>query len=104
MDPALQEVGEANVPLKVTVLKPCALPKFNPAILTGVPTAPELGERLLMLGAGTTVNATPLLLTPLAWTTTLPVVAPDGTGAVIELSLQFAAVANAPLKLTVLEP
>jgi hypothetical protein len=47
------------------------------------PTAPLLGVRLVMLGAGVTVKETPLLATPpAAVTTTLPVVAPVGTVAV----------------------
>ncbi|PYU04641.1 MAG: hypothetical protein DMG33_13385 [Acidobacteria bacterium] len=49
----LQLVGVAVVPLKLTVLVPCVAPKFVPAIVTAVPTGPEVGERLVMLGAGT---------------------------------------------------
>jgi len=41
----------ADVPLKVTVLVPCAVPKFVPAIVTAFPTCPEVGVRLVMLGA-----------------------------------------------------
>src|SRR5216683_811868 len=87
MDVELQLVTVANSPLKLTVLDPCVVPKFVPAIVTDVPTGPELGERLVMAGAATTVNATPLLLTPLVCTTTFPVVAPAGTDAMIELAL-----------------
>jgi hypothetical protein len=47
---ALQLVGVAAVPLNVTVLVPCVAPKFVPAIVTAVPTHPELGDRLAMLG------------------------------------------------------
>ena len=79
-------------------------PKLLPLIVTDAPTAPEVGERLLMLGAGTTANETPLLLTPLACTTTFPVVAPEGTGATIAVALQLVGVASVPLKLTVLVP
>ena len=104
MDVALQAVGVANVPLKLTVLEVCVLPKFIPLIVTEAPTGPELGDRLVILGAGTTVNETPLLLTPLACTTTFPVVAPEGTGATIEVALQLVGVASVPLKLTVLVP
>ncbi len=57
-----------------------------------------------MLGAGTTVNDTPLLFTPLAFTTTFPVVAPAGTGVTIEVALQLVAVAVVPLNFTVLVP
>src|SRR5260370_20729848 len=69
--------------------------------VTGVQTC---GVRILILGAGTPVNATPLLFTPLALTTTLPVVAPLGTGATIDVALQLVGVAAVPLHLTVLEP
>ena len=47
---ALQLVGVAAVPLNVTVLDPWVAPKFAPVIVTGVPTGPEVGLRLLMLG------------------------------------------------------
>jgi hypothetical protein len=52
---ALQLLGVAGVPLNVTVLVPCAGPKFVPAIITDVPTAPEVGERLVTLGDPSTV-------------------------------------------------
>ncbi len=102
---ALQLVGVAAVPLNVTVLVPCVAPKFVPVIVTDVPTAPEVGERLVMLGAPTTVNEEPLLFTPLAFTTTLPVVAPVGTVATIDVAPQLViAVAAVPLNATVLVP
>ena len=41
-----QVVAVAAVPLKVTVLLPCVAPKFVPVIVTGVPTAPEVGLRV----------------------------------------------------------
>jgi hypothetical protein len=56
----------AVVPLKVNVLEPCVVPKFVPVIVTEAPTAPVIGDRLVMFGVGSTVNATPLLSTPLA--------------------------------------
>jgi hypothetical protein len=68
------------------------------------PTAAELGEIVLMLGAETTVNETPLLATLLTVTTTLPVVAPLGTGATIEVALQLVGVDVIPLNLTMLVP
>jgi hypothetical protein len=40
----------AFVPLNVTVLEPCDDPKFEPEIVTPVPTGPELGLRLEMFG------------------------------------------------------
>lgn len=60
---ALQFVGVAVVPLNLTVLVPCVAPKFAPAIVTDVPTEPEGGLRVVILGAGmVTVKATALLL------------------------------------------
>src|SRR5439155_6515725 len=98
MLPALQVVGVANMPLKVTLPEPCVVPKFEPVMVTDVPTCPEGGERLLILGAGTTVKLTPLLATPpAAVTTTLPVVAPLGTEAAMLVALQFVTVACVPL-------
>ena len=46
----LQLVVGAGVPLKVTVPVPGEDPKFVPVIVTGVPTAPEVGDRLVMVG------------------------------------------------------
>jgi len=49
---ALQLDGVAAVPLNVTVLVPWAEPKFAPEIVTDVPTAPNVGLRLAILGPG----------------------------------------------------
>jgi hypothetical protein len=98
---ALQLLIVAVVPLKVTLPLPCVGPKFDPLIVTAAPTIPEVGTRLLMLGAAVTVNVTPLLATPpAAVTTTFPVVAPVGTVATIWLALQLVMVAVVPLKVT----
>jgi hypothetical protein len=48
---ALQLVGVPAFPLNVTVLVPCEDPKFVPAIVTAVPTAPDVGLSTVMLGA-----------------------------------------------------
>ena len=101
---ALQLVGAAVVPLNVTVLEPCVAPKFVPLMVITVPTAPEVGDRLLMLGVATTVNVTPLLASPPTVTTTLPVVAPAGTGTAIEDDRHRVGVAAVPLNFTVLDP
>lgn len=70
-----------------------------------VPTGPEVGFRVEMLGPGeVTVKGTPLLATVPTVTTTLPVVAPLGTGTVILVSLQFVGVPAIPLNVTVPEP
>src|SRR5260370_4044853 len=95
----------AVVPLNFTVLVPCVAPKFAPAIVTDAPTNPDVGFRLVMLGAGTvTVKLTPLLATPPTVTTTFPVVAPAVTVALMLVPLQAVGVAATPLSLTVLVP
>jgi hypothetical protein len=101
---SLQLAGEAAVPLNLTVLVPCVAPKLVPVIVTVSPTMPEVGDRLVMLGVGRTVKLFPLLSTPLARTTTFPVVAPEGTGALMLVALQLVGVAEVPLNLTVLLP
>jgi hypothetical protein len=101
---ALQLVGVAVVPLNLTVPLPWLDPKLVPVIVTEAPTAPDVGERLVMCGAGTTVKFTPLLDLFETVTTTLPVVAPVGTVATMLVALQLAAVAVVPLNLTVLVP
>src|SRR5437763_10671882 len=58
-----------------------SLARLVPVIVTGVPTGPDVGDRLVIVGTGgaVTVNVTPLLICPpLAVTTTGPVVAPIG--------------------------
>ena len=102
---ALQLDAVAAIPLKVTVLVPWAVPKFVPVIATEVPTAPEFGFKLVIVGAGTvTVKLTPLLAKLPTVTTTPPLVAPVGTVAVMLVALQFVAVAAVPLKVTALVP
>lgn len=101
---SLQPVGVAAVPLNLTLLVPCAAPKFVPVIVTGSPGEPEVGERLLMVGVGSTVKALPLLATPETVTTTFPVVAPAGTGTLILVALQVLGVEVVPLNFTVLVP
>lgn len=52
----------AAVPLNVTVLEPSVGPKLVPVINTEEPTGPEVGLKLVILGAGfVTVKATALL-------------------------------------------
>lgn len=70
-----------------------------------MPGAPEVVERVVMLGATATVNGEPLLASPSIVTTTLPVVAPVGTAATIEFAVQVEIdVAVEPLNVTVLGP
>ena len=52
-----QLVGVPTMPLKVTVLVPCVAPKLVPVRVTGVPTGPLTGARLVMLGGGLAENA-----------------------------------------------
>jgi hypothetical protein len=99
----LQLFGVAFTPLNVTVLVPCVEPKLDPVMVTEVPTGPDGGDKLEMLGTGT-VNVTGLLGAPPAVTTTGPLPAPAGTGTTILVPLQLVGVAGIPLKVTVLEP
>src|SRR5258708_8077856 len=102
---ALQFIGVAAVPLNFTVLVPCVAPKFAPLIVTDAPTNPEVGFRLVILGAETvTVKFTPLLAAPPTVTTTLPVAPPAGTRTTMLVALQLVRVAAIPLNFTVLVP
>ena len=74
-----------------------------PVIVTDVPEEPDVVDKLEMLGF-VGVNEMPLLSTPLTRTTTLPVVAPEGTLAKIAVLVQINASAVVPLNLTVLLP
>jgi len=76
-------------------------------MVTEVPTGPEVGLKLVMLGAGMTVKTTPLLATPPTVTTTFPDEAPAGTCAMMLPVLQDAGAidpADVPLKVTALVP
>jgi hypothetical protein len=48
-----QFVAVAALPLNWTVLLPCVGPKFAPVIVTTAPTAPVMGDRLVIVGAAT---------------------------------------------------
>jgi hypothetical protein len=95
------EMVAASVP-NFTPPLPCVEPKFDPVIVITEPTAPVFGARLVMLGAGVSVNVDPLLACPPTVTTTGPLVAPVGTGAVMDVALHAVGVEAIPLKLTVL--
>jgi hypothetical protein len=101
---AFQLVGAAGVPLNVIELVPWVAPKFAPVMVIGVPTEPDVGFRLVMLGGTVTVKLTPLLACAPTVTTTLPVVAPAGTGTVMLVALQAVGVPVVPLNVTVLVP
>jgi hypothetical protein len=96
-----QLVGVAVVPLNVIVLVPFVAPKFVPVTVTDVPTGPVVGFTVVMLGGTVTVKLTPLLATLFTVTTTLPVVAPAGTGTVILVFDHVVALASVPLNRTV---
>jgi hypothetical protein len=99
----LQEVTEAGVPLTVTPPVPLEAPKPSPPRITADPMAPLPGVAASMRGS--TVNAAPLLVTPVTVTTTLPVVAENGTLARIVPSLhEFTVAAIVPLNVTLLLP
>jgi hypothetical protein len=106
MPVAAQLVGVAVVPLNVTVLVPFVDPKFDPVIVTAVPTAPLAGDRLVMLGAAALVivNVIALLAMPPTVTSTFPVVAPAGAGTAMLLADHVDGVAAVPLNVTVLVP
>lgn len=99
-----QLVAVAVVPLNFMMLVPCVDPKLVPVIVIPEPIVPDDADRLTMLGVGSTVKLLPLLFTPLANTTTLPVVAPFGTVTAMVVAFQFATVAAVPLNFTVPVP
>jgi len=101
---APQLVTVAVVPLNLTVLLPCVDPKFDPEIVMEAPTAPDVGDKLLILGVANTVKLLPLLAVPETVTTTLPVAAPLGTVTTILVEPQLVTVAVVPLNFTVLLP
>jgi hypothetical protein len=100
---ALQLEAVAGTPLNVTVLVPWVAPKFAPLIVTREPVVPDAGDRLVMIGFELTVKLSPLLTTPDSVITTLPVVAPVGTGTTMLVEPQLEGVASVPLNVTVLE-
>jgi hypothetical protein len=101
MLPDVQVVIVVAVPLPNFTVPPVEGPRFDPLIVTTDPTAPLLILSEEMLGAGVTVNVTPVLACPPTVTTTRPVVAPLGTGAVMLLAPQAVALDDVPLKVTV---
>lgn len=99
-----QAVGAPGTPLNVTVLVPCAEPKFVPVIVMDCPTVAEETDRLVILGTGSTVNGKPFELPFEVVITTFPLVAPFGTGTATFVPFQPVGVAAVPLKVTVLVP
>lgn len=101
---ALQDDTAALVPLNRTLLVPWVAPKLEPAIVTEVPTAPEVGDRAVMTGGGKTKNSKPLLEIPDTVTTTFPLLAPFGAMAEMLVALQLVTAAGVPLKVTLFVP
>src|SRR3954454_15376563 len=73
-------------------------------MVTAVPTGPLDGATVVMLGATRTVYGSALLASPLTVTTTLPLLAPAGTGTTMLLADQLLGVAATPLKVSELVP
>lgn len=97
---ALCTVKVAETPLKRTAVAPV---KFVPLIWTEVPTGPLVGLNDVIVGAPVvvTVKFVELVAVPSGLVTAIvPVVAPDGTVAVIFCALSIVNVADAPLKVT----
>jgi len=96
-----QEVTVATLSLNLATFDADAGPKRAPEIATTVPARPDAGDTPVMTGASVTVKGKPLVTIPLALTTTLPVVAPEGTTTVMDVAVQLFAAACVPLKVTV---
>jgi hypothetical protein len=85
---ATQLVGVAAVPLNVTVLVPCDAPKFTPVTVTEVPTGPDSGLRLLMVGGAIPVPLSGIAsgtISMLSGMLTAPVRLPAAAGANVTL-------------------
>jgi hypothetical protein len=92
----------ATVPLKETTLLAGVVLKFVPVIITVAPTAPLVGLNEVNVGVGKTVKLLALTKSsPAVDIVIVPVVAPVGTMAVIEVVFEAVTVAATPLKLTI---
>ena len=102
------EVAEARVtvaaatPLKVTEVAPV---RFVPVMTTLVPTIPEAGVKLVIVGAGITVKeAAPAVVPSPLVTLIFPLVAPAGTVALSCVSETMVNAAATPLNVTAVVP
>jgi len=101
----LQLVGRIPIPPNWIALPPWFAPKLFPLIVTLVPTTPEEGDKLVIVGPFEfTAKFSPALERPPTVTTTFPVVAPVGTLATICVADQLIGVAPVPLNVTALLP
>lgn len=98
----LQERMVPTPPLKLT--DPFVVPNPEPAIVKVVPVVAEFGLIEVMFKVELTVKVVPLLATLPAVTMMFPVVAPEGTGRTIWLSLQLVGLPAVPLKVIVAPP
>jgi hypothetical protein len=95
---AVVAVGVAEVPLNLTAVAPVRL---VPVIVTAVPTMPEVGVKLVIVGAATTVKLVADVAVPTGVVTAIvPVVAPVGTFARMRVAELDVIVAAMPLNLT----
>jgi hypothetical protein len=99
---SVQEFTEAEIPLNWTWLLWLAAPNPLPATVMVPPIGAAGGVRLVITGR--TVKFMPLLDSPDTVTTTLPVVAPLGTGTLMLVALQLVGAAVVPLNVTPLAP
>jgi len=92
----VNDVTTAGMPLNVTTGVPI---KLVPVMVTFVPTAAPVGEKLEMVGEGRTSKFELLVtVTPLVFTDIGPSIAPEGTVAVMLFAEFSVAVAVLPLK------
>ena len=104
-DVAVLAVTIDVVPLNATVLLAAVVLKFVPVMVTVVPTGPEAGVKVVMVGSGAVTVKSEVVCTVIQLFTVteiFPVVAPDGTVAVILEAVAAVTLATVPLKLTTL--
>lgn len=76
---SLQLVIPNGAPLSETVLDNCPEPKLVPVIVTEAPNSPDVGFKVVMVGAGILKFALLLVTPPTLTTTTFVPVKPAGT-------------------------
>jgi hypothetical protein len=102
IDVAVTVPRVAAVPLNFTLVAP---ERFVPVMVTGVPTPPLVGVKLVIVGAATTVKLDELVTVPPGVVTLIfPVEAPVGTVVAIEVAVTVPRVAAVPLNFTLVAP
>ena len=100
---AVLAVTVAVVPLNLTVLLAGVVLKSVPVIATVLPTTPDVGVKLVMMGEAVIPKVEALVPVWLPTVTLIvPVVAPVGTVVVMLVAVLAVTVAAVPLNLTVL--